>query len=218
VSGEVSVRFLDNHGNEDDAIVRPFRCGAVVITREPINLKRAKAAIEAIGGVKVHSLSDFKKHDVERTVGEILQGFVDRVVCIAPYCSDIGWIWSAFKESGFASRQGLKARLVAGCKVDEIPQVHGTWHVATRLKAAGMGDYDITRGVFALPRELKHILRCDIHGAGFLAAVDIDLQGSHPRAVLKRLEARGSEAGPSCRTRSGPSRRSTPTARSPRSS
>jgi energy-coupling factor transporter ATP-binding protein EcfA2 len=173
-----------------------LRYGSIVITREPINVPRAMAAIEAIGGIKVHSMSEYHKHDADRTIGEILKTFVDRVVCLDPYSKDIGWIWSAFRESGFASRQGLQARLVSGCKIEELPEFHSMKQVAMRLRVAGMHDYELTRGVFALPRELRHILRCGIHGTGFLAAVDLDLQSSHPRAVLKRLESRGTEAGP----------------------
>jgi len=167
VTGEVSVRFLGRSGEEDDALVAPLRFGDIVLTREPINVKFTEQAIVAFGSIKITGLDPWNKEDEGRTVESILTGFLDRIVERDPFDENIGWIYSAFQESKYAKDQNIKARLYTGCRIDQLPPYHRATALARHLMSTkSYSCHEVTRGVFALPRELKHILRAGLQRGG----------------------------------------------------
>jgi hypothetical protein len=194
-SGDVSVQFLGANG-PDDGLVQPRRYGTIVITREPINVRATLEAIALLGHLKLHGMDRFKAHDEGRSVEAVLQGFLDRVSGTDPFDANIGWVYSTFRECAYARSEGFAARLVTGCRIEDMPPFHSATARARQLMATkSCSAYEVTRGVFALPRELRYILRSGLHGGhGYLAAVDVDLKSSHPRSVLRRIEERGVNA------------------------
>ena len=65
------------------------------------------------------------------------------------------------------------------------------------MRTKGYSTHEVTRGTFALPRELKQVIRSGIHGDSFgMGLVDVDLQTSHARAVLHGAAERGMDATP----------------------
>jgi hypothetical protein len=194
--GEMQVRFENRYGSDGTGLVKPMVYGNVVITCEPINVESIQKAIECLGGIQLNG-SNWHEKDKGRTVKDVFQVYLDRVVRHDCVDHKIGWIYSAFKDCKFARENGIRGRLYTGCKVNELPPQHLATLWAKDLVTRGRSDFDATRGVFALPRELKHIARSGIHGGpSFLATAECDLKTSHPRAVLHRMEERGLQTGP----------------------
>jgi hypothetical protein len=129
LTGELSVSFRGAE-KEDDAIVPPLHYGDITLTREPINVKATENAIVVLGSLKVVGMDTYNSHDEGRTIASILRGFLDRVVARDPFDENIGWIYSAFKESAYAKSEHMTARLFTGCRLDQLPPLQGSLRVA----------------------------------------------------------------------------------------